>query len=182
MDLGVVGDTLDETIAAVRRARELDADILVTTGGASVGEYDFVQAAFAAEGMTLSFWKVAMRPGRPLMHGRLGAMHVLGLPGNRSPPMSAPFCSWCRSVRRLSGRGDLGAAGRIGRARLRPRRKRRACRLSARELNDWRRRPGGDAVPDSGQFHDDAAGQGRLSRHPRTLCARGKSRQPLRDR
>jgi len=106
-DLGVVGDKLDETIAAVRRARDLGADILVTTGGASVGDYDFVQAAFAAEGMALSFWKVAMRPGRPLMHGRLGAMQVLGVPGN---PVSSYVCAFLFLVpliRKLSGRDDL---------------------------------------------------------------------------
>lgn len=107
VDLGVVGDRLDETIAAVRRARDLGVDILLTTGGASVGDYDLVQAAFAAEGMALSFWKVAMRPGRPLMHGRLGAMHVLGLPGN---PVSSYVCAFlflAPLIRRLSGRTDL---------------------------------------------------------------------------
>jgi molybdopterin molybdotransferase len=108
-DLGVVGDKLEETIAAVRRARELSADILVTTGGASVGDYDLVQKAFTAEGMDLSFWKIAMRPGRPLMHGRLGAMHVLGLPGN---PVSSYVCAFLFLVpliRRMSGRSDLVA-------------------------------------------------------------------------
>jgi molybdopterin molybdotransferase len=108
-DLGVVGDRLDETIAAVRKARDLKADILITTGGASVGEYDFVQKAFAAEGMALSFWKIAMRPGRPLMHGRLGATHVLGLPGN---PVSSYVCAFLfllPLIRRMSGRGDLMA-------------------------------------------------------------------------
>jgi molybdopterin molybdotransferase len=90
VDLGIVPDRLDDTIAAVRRARTAAADILVTTGGASVGEYDLVQRAFAAEGMALSFWKVALRPGRPLMHGRLTPMHVLGLPGN---PVSAYVCA-----------------------------------------------------------------------------------------
>jgi molybdopterin molybdotransferase len=106
-DLGVVGDKLDETIAAIRGARESGADILVTTGGASVGEYDLVQRAFAAEGMALSFWKVAMRPGRPLMHGRLGTMQVLGLPGN---PVSSYVCAFLFLVpliRKLSGRSDL---------------------------------------------------------------------------
>ena len=107
LDLGVVGDKLDDTIARVRRARDLGADILVTTGGASVGEYDLVQKAFVAEGMALSFWKIAMRPGRPLMHGKLGAMHVLGLPGN---PVSSYVCAFLFLVpliRRLSGRSDL---------------------------------------------------------------------------
>jgi molybdopterin molybdotransferase len=107
VDLGLVRDELKATIAAVRAAREATADILVTTGGASVGEYDLVHKAFAAEGMDLSFWKVAMRPGRPLMHGRLGGMHVLGLPGN---PVSAYVCAFLFLVpliRRMSGRSDL---------------------------------------------------------------------------
>ncbi len=107
VDLGLVRDELDATIAAVRAARACAADVLVTTGGASVGEYDLVHKAFAAEGMDLSFWKVAMRPGRPLMHGRLGGMQVLGLPGN---PVSSYICAFLFLVpliRRMSGRGDL---------------------------------------------------------------------------
>jgi molybdopterin molybdotransferase len=110
IDLGIVPDRLDDTVAAVRRARELPADILVTTGGASVGDYDLVQRAFAAEGMTLSFWKVALRPGRPLMHGVLPPMRVLGLPGN---PVSAYVCGLLFLVpllRRLTGRTDLSHA------------------------------------------------------------------------
>ncbi len=106
-DHGIVADRLDDTIAAVRRAREGGADILVTSGGASVGDYDLVQKAFTAEGMTLSFWRLALRPGRPLMHGRLGAMHVLGVPGN---PVSAFVCGFLFLVpliRRLAGRSDL---------------------------------------------------------------------------
>ena len=106
-DLGIVGDRLDDTIAAVRRARQGGADILVTSGGASVGDYDLVQKAFTAEGMELSFWRLALRPGRPLMHGRLGAMHVLGVPGN---PVSAFVCGFLFLVpliRRLAGRNDL---------------------------------------------------------------------------
>jgi molybdopterin molybdotransferase len=106
-DLGVVPDRLDATVAAVRRARALDLDVLVTTGGASVGDYDLVRPALAAEGLALSFWKIAMRPGRPMMHGRLGAMHALGLPGN---PVSAYVCSLLfvlPLLRRLSGRADI---------------------------------------------------------------------------
>jgi molybdopterin molybdotransferase len=113
LDLGVVGDQLDATIAAVRRARDLGADILLTTGGASVGDYDFVNRALAAEGVDLSFWKIAMRPGRPLMHGLLGAngrtMAVLGVPGN---PVSSYVCSFLFLVpliRKLTGRDDLVA-------------------------------------------------------------------------
>jgi molybdopterin molybdotransferase len=107
-DLGIVADRIEDTVTAIRRAQAASADILVTTGGASVGEYDLVQRAFAAEGMALSFWKVALRPGRPLMNGRLGAMHVLGLPGN---PVSAYVCAllFLRPLlRRLAGRHDLG--------------------------------------------------------------------------
>ena len=106
VDLGIAPDQLDATIAAVRRARDAGADLLVTSGGASVGDYDLVQQALAAEGLALSFWKVALRPGRPMMHGRLRGMHVLGLPGN---PVSAFVCSvlfLIPLIRRLAGRLD----------------------------------------------------------------------------
>jgi molybdopterin molybdotransferase len=106
-DLGILPDRLDETIAGVRRARDLGADVLLTAGGASVGDYDLVQPALAAEGLALAFWKVAVRPGKPLLSGRLGAMHVLGLPGN---PVSAYVCSvlfLMPLIRRLSGRSDI---------------------------------------------------------------------------
>jgi molybdopterin molybdotransferase len=106
-DLGIVADRLDATVAAVRRARDRGVDILLTSGGASVGDYDLVQKAFTAEGMALSFWKLALRPGRPLMHGRLGTIHVLGVPGN---PVSAFVCALLFLVpliRRLSGHSDL---------------------------------------------------------------------------
>jgi molybdopterin molybdotransferase len=107
VDLGIVPDRLAETAAAVRRARDLGADILATSGGASVGDHDLVRSALAVEGLKLSFWKVALRPGRPLMHGRLGAMHVLGLPGN---PVSAYVCGvlfLVPLIRRLAGRRDV---------------------------------------------------------------------------
>jgi molybdopterin molybdotransferase len=107
IDLGILPDRLEETIAGVRRAREAGADVLVTAGGASVGDYDLVQPALAAEGLALSFWKVAVRPGKPLLSGRLGAMRVLGLPGN---PVSAYVCSvlfLVPLIRALLGRGDV---------------------------------------------------------------------------
>ncbi|MEX0840995.1 MAG: gephyrin-like molybdotransferase Glp, partial [Xanthobacteraceae bacterium] len=107
VDLGIVPDRVDDTVAAIRRARDRGADIQVTCGGASVGEHDLVQKSLAAEGLALSFWKVALRPGRPVMHGRLGGMQVLGLPGN---PVSAYVCALLFLVpliRRLGGRGDL---------------------------------------------------------------------------
>ncbi len=107
IDLGIARDRVDDTTAAIRRAREERADVLVTSGGASVGDYDLVQQALAAEGLALSFWKIALRPGRPMMHGRLGGMHVLGLPGN---PVSAYVCAllfMLPLIRKLSGRSDL---------------------------------------------------------------------------
>ena len=64
-------------------------DMLVTTGGASVGDHDLVQAALGPEGFELGFWQIAMRPGKPLIWGRLGHTPVLGLPGN---PVSALVC------------------------------------------------------------------------------------------
>lgn len=102
-DLGIARDRVEDIVAAIRRAREYGADILVTSGGASVGEHDLVQRALAAEGLDLSFWRVALRPGRPMMHGRLGAMQVLGVPGN---PVSAYVCAFLFLVpliRRLAG-------------------------------------------------------------------------------
>ena len=89
VDLGIVTDDLGALREAVGRAQAAEADLLVTLGGASVGDHDLVQAALGAEGMELGFWRVALRPGKPLMHGRIGAMTVIGLPGN---PVSSIVC------------------------------------------------------------------------------------------
>lgn len=81
----------------------LRCDMLVTIGGASVGDYDLVQAGLAERGFSMDFWKIAMRPGKPLMHGRLGDIPVLGLPGN---PVSALVCALLfllPAIARLSG-------------------------------------------------------------------------------
>lgn len=84
VDLGIIPDDLDAMTDALRRASQ--ADIIVSTGGASVGDHDMVRPAFARAGGTLDFWKIRMRPGKPLMAGTLGASVFLGLPGN---PVSA---------------------------------------------------------------------------------------------
>lgn len=89
-DLGLVGDTMEATRAAIARAFELDLDILVSSGGASVGEHDLMAPALKAEGVTLSVHKIALRPGKPLMFGMRGTQRVLGLPGN---PVSAYVCA-----------------------------------------------------------------------------------------
>ncbi|MDJ0942091.1 MAG: molybdopterin molybdotransferase MoeA [Kiloniellales bacterium] len=93
----VGGQAIHLGIAADERAR-LDAaldqaagsDLLVTSGGASVGKHDLVQGALVDKGMDLDFWKIAMRPGKPLMFGRMGPTPVLGLPGN---PVSSLVCA-----------------------------------------------------------------------------------------
>lgn len=83
VDLGILPDRLDALTAAFAR---VSADILVTTGGASVGDHDLVRPALLAVGAQIDFWKVAVRPGKPMMAGTLGETVVLGLPGN---PVSA---------------------------------------------------------------------------------------------
>ncbi|HET7411521.1 MAG TPA: gephyrin-like molybdotransferase Glp, partial [Pararhizobium sp.] len=110
VDLGIAGDSLAAIQTAVEEAGE--ADILVTLGGASVGDHDLVQAALTALGLTLDFWKIAMRPGKPLMFGRLGSRRVLGLPGN---PVSTLVCAhlFLRPlVARLAGRAEPETARR----------------------------------------------------------------------
>ncbi|MET4041601.1 MULTISPECIES: gephyrin-like molybdotransferase Glp [unclassified Bradyrhizobium] len=107
IDLGIAADTLEATTAGIRRARESGADILITTGGASVGDHDLVQQALRDEGIAMAFWKIAMRPGKPMMHGRLGTMGVIGLPGN---PVSSYVCAFLFLVpliRALSGRSVI---------------------------------------------------------------------------
>ncbi|MBR0688433.1 molybdopterin molybdotransferase MoeA [Bradyrhizobium manausense] len=107
VDLGVAADTLAATTAGIRRARESGADILITTGGASVGDHDLVQQALREEGTAMAFWKIAMRPGKPMMNGQLGPMRVIGLPGN---PVSSYVCAFLFMVpliRALSGRSAV---------------------------------------------------------------------------
>jgi len=107
IDLGIAPDEVKATVAAIEHARAAGADILLTAGGASVGEYDLVHQALAAVGLELAFWKVALRPGKPLLHGRIADMRVLGVPGN---PVSAFVCGFLFLVpliRRLAGRSDL---------------------------------------------------------------------------
>jgi len=88
INFGIVPDNLKATERAVATAAK--ADILVTTGGASVGDHDYVQAALKNSGVAIDFWKIAMRPGKPFMYGRRKSQHVLGLPGN---PVSSLVCA-----------------------------------------------------------------------------------------
>lgn len=91
-DLGILPDTMDATQAGVRAALDGGFDVLVTTGGASVGDHDLIAPALTAQGVDLAVHRIALRPGKPLMFGRSAATRtqVLGLPGN---PVSAHVCA-----------------------------------------------------------------------------------------
>ncbi|QGZ33327.1 gephyrin-like molybdotransferase Glp [Stappia indica] len=89
LQLGIAADRREHIAEKIAGARAAGADILVTLGGASVGDHDLVQEVLAASGMELGFWRIAMRPGKPLMAGRIEGMRVLGLPGN---PVSSLVC------------------------------------------------------------------------------------------
>ena len=86
--LGIAGD--DRAALADMFAGARGADVLVSSGGVSVGEHDLVGRVLGEQGMELDFWKIAMRPGKPLLFGRVGDTPVLGLPGN---PVSALVCA-----------------------------------------------------------------------------------------
>lgn len=88
IDLGIAPDNEPGLNDAFDRANNMD--LLVTTGGASVGDHDLVQQVLVRRGLALDFWRIAMRPGKPLIHGSLGDMRFLGLPGN---PVSALVCA-----------------------------------------------------------------------------------------
>jgi len=90
LDLGIAADRRDAIAALVQKAVAAGADVIVTLGGASVGDHDLIHDVLTGEGMELGFWKIAMRPGKPLMFGRLGAIKCIGLPGN---PVASLVCS-----------------------------------------------------------------------------------------
>jgi molybdopterin molybdotransferase len=87
-NLGILTDNI-EAIAKIEE-HAAEADLIVTLGGASVGDHDLVQRALGPKGFVLDFWKIAMRPGKPLIFGRLGDIPLLGLPGN---PVSSFVCA-----------------------------------------------------------------------------------------
>jgi molybdopterin molybdotransferase len=101
IDLGIVPDDLDSMTAAFDRARH--ADILVSTGGASVGDHDLVRPAFEKVGGALDFWKIRMRPGKPLIAGTLDAAVFLGLPGNPVSAFVTAFLFLLPLVRHMAG-------------------------------------------------------------------------------
>jgi molybdopterin molybdotransferase len=107
LDLGIAPDDRGAIAAAIDHALAAGADVIVTSGGASVGDHDLVRAVLTAKGGLLDFWKIAMRPGKPLMAGTLDGLRVLGLPGN---PVASIVCSHVflkPLVARLAGRTHL---------------------------------------------------------------------------
>ncbi len=116
IDLGIARDDMASIDRLVDGAR--GADILVTLGGASVGDHDLVRDALAERGLELDFWRIAMRPGKPLMFGLLDRMVMLGLPGN---PVSSLVCGTIflrpaiRALLGLEPASEARARARLGR-------------------------------------------------------------------
>ncbi len=101
IDMGVIRDRRDDTFGAFRHAAEC-ADVVITSGGVSVGEADYVKEALEKTGQ-IDFWKVAMKPGRPLAYGRIGDAYFFGLPGNPVSVMVTFYLFVQPALRRLMG-------------------------------------------------------------------------------
>lgn len=104
LDCGIIPDDRDAITAAFDMSLQAGADLIVTIGGASVGVHDLVREVIIARGGMLDFWKIAMRPGKPLMAGTLGGRKVVGLPGN---PVASLVCSYVflkPLIARMAGR------------------------------------------------------------------------------
>lgn len=108
IDLGIAADRLDVICGRIEEAAARRADVLVTLGGASVGDHDLVRAAMDRMGFTLDLWRIAMRPGKPLIVGDGRGMRLIGLPGN---PVSAAVCAMIflqPLLRAMQGDGTAG--------------------------------------------------------------------------
>ena len=101
-DEGIIPDRLNELETRLS-ALASTTDIIVTTGGASVGDHDLVQAALRNVGADMDFWKVAMRPGKPVMAGKVGNTIVLGLPGNPTSAFVTAFLFLLPLIRYMAG-------------------------------------------------------------------------------
>jgi molybdopterin molybdotransferase len=104
VDLGIAPDDRQALRRLGESALRQNLDLLVTSGGASVGEHDLVRTVFGELGLKLDFWRVAMRPGKPLMYGRLVSLPMLGLPGNPVSAFVGGYVFLLPAVRRLLGR------------------------------------------------------------------------------
>jgi molybdopterin molybdotransferase len=104
LNLGNAPDRPERLSAMIDGAR--GCDLLVTIGGASVGDYDLVQRILQEKGIALDFWKIAMRPGKPVMFGRLGELKVIGLPGNPTSALVTALIFVQPAIRRMLGQDD----------------------------------------------------------------------------
>lgn len=106
IDLGIVHDDRQALEAALLRAFDAGIDMLLTTGGASVGERDYVREVLVDLGVSLDFWKLRMRPGKPLMFGTRGRTLVFGLPGNPVSAMVTAIVILTPALRQMTGHAD----------------------------------------------------------------------------
>jgi len=102
--LGIAADERDSLARMAEGA--IGCDLLVTTGGVSVGDHDLVQSVLADKGMEIDFWRIAMRPGKPLMFGRIGDINVLGLPGNPVSSLVSALIFLCPAMSKMQGLAD----------------------------------------------------------------------------
>jgi molybdopterin molybdotransferase len=114
-DLGIIPDDESLIRSVIDSAIGAGADIIVTLGGASVGDHDLIRPVLASLGVTLDFWQIAMRPGKPLMYGKLGKTHILGLPGN---PVSSLVCGQLFLAPLISAMSGAPFKQNIAKARL----------------------------------------------------------------
>ncbi|MEI8394129.1 MAG: gephyrin-like molybdotransferase Glp [Rhodospirillaceae bacterium] len=137
INLGVAGDSADALLAAAASAE--GSDLLVTSGGASVGDHDLVHAVLGKRGDNIDFWKVAMRPGKPLLFGRTGSVPLLGLPGNPVSCLVTAFVFLRPALRALLGQpaeaNGLRPTARLGQAL--PANDQRQTYLRATLSHDW---------------------------------------------
>ena len=163
----------DAALIQARIAAGAQHDLLITLGGASVGDHDLVQAALKAQGFAMDFWRIAMRPGKPLMFAAKDRARVLGLPGN---PVSTMVCALLflkPAIDRMLGQpGDLVGDGARAAGR-RPEGQRHPRGLCAVQAHPDRRRPAGGTPSGPGQLH--AVGAGLVVRAAGPAGARSRA-------
>jgi len=104
-DLGIAADQIEALTQSLKAALESDADVIITSGGASVGDHDLVQPVFRQLGVDMGFWKIAMRPGKPLMFGTFGEKLIFGLPGNPVSAMITASLLVIPALKAMAGNG-----------------------------------------------------------------------------
>jgi molybdopterin molybdotransferase len=107
-DYGIVRDNEPDLREALSAALASDADVIVTTGGASVGDKDLVRPMLGDLGVSLDLWRIAMRPGKPLMFARAGGKLIFGLPGNPVSALTTAFLLVVPALRAIAGDADPG--------------------------------------------------------------------------